>query len=176
MTESVFLALGNYKIEWKNHTLISIPKPQDISTSLEIGVISDTYTMKLELRTVKALFFDLGETLVTFDEAKKKFVNFPQTYEILTDLERRKIGIGIISDGNRSDLNLLEDQNLLSRFRIIVMSEDEDVQAPKPNPKIFNKAISKMRSEIGIELKASGTAFISENVNHFRIYNFEFSR
>ncbi len=62
------------------------------------------------LRTVKALFFDLGETLVTFDEAKKKFINFPQTYDILTDLERRKIRIGIISDGNRSDLNLLEDQ------------------------------------------------------------------
>ena len=56
------------------------------------------------------------------------------------------------------------------------MSEDEDVQAPKPNPKIFNKAISKMSSEIEIELKASDIAFISENVNHFRIYNFEFSR
>jgi FMN phosphatase YigB (HAD superfamily) len=77
------------------------------------------------------------------DEAKKKFINFPQTYDILTDLERRKIAIGIISDGNRSDLNLLEDRNLLSRFRIVVMSEDEDVQAPKPDPKIFNKAISR---------------------------------
>jgi hypothetical protein len=33
-----------------------------------------------------------------------------------------------------------------------------------------------MSSEIGLELKSSYTAFISENVNHFIIYNFEFNR
>ena len=49
--------------------------------------------MKLELRTIKVLFFDLGETLVTCDETKKKFINFPQTYDILTNIEKRKIDL-----------------------------------------------------------------------------------
>jgi len=153
------------------------PKTHNQSTNLEIGVIYDKYTMKLEFKSIKVIFFDLGETLVTWDGTKSKFVNFVETYDILKDLEKRKIEVGIISDGSRTDLdNLIEDQNLLSKFKVIIMSEDDDVQASKPDPKIFNKAISKMSSALGIQLKAFDTAFISENIPHFRKYNFEFSR
>ena len=133
--------------------------------------------MKLEFKDLKAIFFDLGETLVTWDRIKNKFVNFTQTYDILKDLERRKIEIGIISDGNRTDLdNLIEDKNLLSKFKVVIMSEDDDIQASKPDPKIFNAALSKMSSKLGGALKAPDTAFISENIQHFTEYNFRFSR
>jgi len=177
MEEVIFLDLGDYRVEWKEHTMISITKQNDVNANLEIGIIYDTYAMKLEFKNIKTIFFDLGETLVTWNGKKNKFINFNQTYDILKNLERRKIEIGIISDGSRADLNnLIEDQTLLSKFRVIVMSKDDDVQTSKPDPKIFDKAISKMRSEIGIQLKPSDTAFISENINHFRKYNFEFSR
>jgi FMN phosphatase YigB (HAD superfamily) len=56
------------------------------------------------------------------------------------------------------------------------MSEDDDIQASKPDPKIFTAALSKMSSELGMALNASDTAFIGENIQHFREYNFRFSR
>jgi FMN phosphatase YigB (HAD superfamily) len=177
LEEAVFLDLYDNRIEWKDQKLISSPKPNDTTTNLEIGIIYDKYTMKLEFKSIKVIFFDLGETLVTWDRTKSKFVSFIQTYDIVKDLERRKIEIGIISDGSRTDLdNLIEDQNLLSKFKVVVMSEDDDVQASKPDPKIFNMALSKMSSQLEMQIKASDTAFISEDIHHFRKYNFEFSR
>jgi FMN phosphatase YigB (HAD superfamily) len=175
--ESVFLELGENRMEWKDQKLISSLKPNGTTTNLEVGVIYDKYTLKLEFKSIKVIFFDLGETLVTWDSIKNKFINFIQTYDLLKDIEKMRIEIGIISDGSRTDLNnLVEDQNLLSKFKVIIMSEDDDVQASKPDPKIFNRALSKMSSELGIQLKASDTAFVSENIHHFRKYNFEFSR
>src|SRR6476620_973065 len=154
MEEVIFLDFGDYRLEWKERTLISISKQKDISKNLEIGIIHDTYTMKLDFKFIKAIFFDLGETLVTWNKKKNKFINFDQTYNILNNLQRSKIEIGIISDGSRADLdNLIEDQTLLSNFRVIVMSKDDDVQASEPDQKIFNKAISKMSLELGIQLQ-----------------------
>ena len=75
--------------------------------------------------------------MVTWNETHKKFINFADTYNILSNLEKRKIEVGLISDGSRRDLELVEDQNLLSKFKIIVMSEDDDVQVSKPGSKNF---------------------------------------
>jgi FMN phosphatase YigB (HAD superfamily) len=119
----------------------------------------------------------LDMQIMLWDRTKNKFINFIETYDILKDLEKRKIEIGIISDGSRTDLdNLIDDQNLLSKFKVVIMSEDDDVQASKPDPKIFNKAISKMSSALGIQLKVLDTAFISENILSFQKIHFEFSR
>jgi hypothetical protein len=53
------------------------------------------------------LFFDLGKTLVTRPNTTQKFVTFPQTNVLLNNLKTKGMEVGIISDGNQSDLNLL---------------------------------------------------------------------
>ena len=65
---------------------------------------------------------------MTLPNTTQKFVNFPQTNSLLHNLKTKGIEVGIISDGNRLDLSLLLDnQNLLNKFKVIVMSSDEEV-------------------------------------------------
>ena len=74
------------------------------------------------------LFLDLGNTLVSRDNITKKFIAFPETDTILSNLKEKGVEIGIISDGNRSLLNAcLADPNLLNRVKVVVMSDDEEV-------------------------------------------------
>jgi beta-phosphoglucomutase-like phosphatase (HAD superfamily) len=82
-----------------------------------------------------------------------------------------------ISDGRRFDSDkYIGDKNLLSKFKVVVMSEDDEVQIRKPNPQIFNIAVSKVSEKLGEKLAPQYTSFMTEKIDQFRKYNFEFSR
>ena len=120
------------------------------------------------------MFFDLGKTLVYRNNQNEQFVKFSDTDSILSKLKQKGIKMGIISDGSRTDLdNLLADPSLLNAFQLVVMSEDSDVGGvEKAKKKIFNVAIDKMGHKLGFGLKPKETAFLTENVEHFKVYNF----
>jgi hypothetical protein len=53
------------------------------------------------------------------------------------------------------------------------MSGDIEVGGiEKPKAKIFNAAIAKMSGILGFNLNPMETAFITETVEHFKVYNF----
>lgn len=53
------------------------------------------------------------------------------------------------------------------------MSEDDEVGGiRKPKAKIFNVGISKISRALGFNLDPSETAFLTENVEHFKAYDF----
>jgi hypothetical protein len=175
LAENVFLDLEGIRYRWKNidinTTILSTTQIED--SDLSIGIISERSIMKLTLKP-KVLFFDLGNTLVTRPNTTQKFVTFPQTNILLNNIKTKGIEVGIISNGNRSDLNLLlADQNLLNKFKVIVMSGDVEVGGiEKPKAKIFNVAIAKMSDILGFDLNPMETAFITETSEHFKVYNF----
>jgi hypothetical protein len=175
LAENVILDLEGIRYRWKNininTTILSTTQIED--SALSIGIISETSIMKLTFKP-KVLFFDLGNTLVMRPNTTEKFVTFPQTTKLLNNLKIKGIEVGIISNGNRSDLNLLlADQNLLNKFKVIVMSGDVEVGGiEKPKAKIFNVAIAKMSDILGFDLNPMETAFITETVEHFKVYNF----
>ena len=84
----------------------------------------------------QSIIFDLGNTLVSrplnksesHTNTSEKFVAFPETDTILSKLKGKGSDIAVISDGNISDLStLLADPTILNRFKVIVMSEDDEV-------------------------------------------------
>ena len=128
MVETVFLDLESIRYTWKDsgNGVKKINKTQIETSDLSIGIISEKSALQLNL-DIKALFIDLGETLVTLNKSTGKYVEFPETNTILKSLEDRGLGIGIISDGNRSQINsLLADPTLLDRFNVVVMSGDKE--------------------------------------------------
>lgn len=133
--------------------------------------------MTLQLLRLRVLFLDLGNTLVVQKPETGKFVQFPETDMLLHDLKSKGIEIGIISDGSRSLLDeLLDDNGFLNRFRIVVMSDDPEVGGVlKPRAKIFDVALSKMSASLGQVVNPSETAFLTETVEHFKVYNFLYS-
>ena len=50
------------------------------------------------------MFFDLGNTLIFRANPDEKFVNFPETDSILSNLKQKGIEVGVISNGNRIEL------------------------------------------------------------------------
>jgi Haloacid dehalogenase-like hydrolase len=175
LVETVFLNLNGIRYKWENvgNGRIVIASTQIHTSDFSIGILSENSFLEVKLKP-KALFFDLGNTLVSRNKETDKFAAYPETNTILTNLKAKGIELGVISDGSRSQLEtLLVDQSLLDRFRIIVMSDDEDVGGiRKPKAKIFSVAIAKMRSALGFDLIPSQTAFLTETVDHFKVYNF----
>ena len=175
MSETVFLELDNIRYKWVDigNNVTKITTNQIETSDFSMGIISENLTLKLNLK-IKMLFFDLGNTLVSRTNTSAKFVAFPETDTILSKLKGKGLEIAVISDGNRSDLStLLADPTILDRFKVIVMSDDEEVGGiRKPKAKIFNVGISKMSKALGFNLHPSETAFLTENVEHFKAYNF----
>ena len=91
---------------------------------------------------------------------------------LLNDLKNEGIETGIISNGNRAEVDsLLDDPTFLNQFKVIVMSGDPEVGGvSKPSPKIFNVALSKMSVVLGREVNPLETTFLTETVQHFRVY------
>ena len=91
---------------------------------------------------------------------------------LLNDLKSEGIETGIISNGNRAEVDsLLDDPTFLNQFKVIVMSDDPEVGGmSKPQPKIFNVALSKMSVVLGREVNPIETTFLTETVQHFRVY------
>jgi putative hydrolase of the HAD superfamily len=89
---------------------------------------------------VKAIFFDLGDTLITKD---KGWV--PGAKSVLADLRKRGLRLGLISNtGDWDRAELLQHVppdfsfNLFEKVLVILSSE---VHVVKPDPEIFRRAI-----------------------------------
>jgi len=175
LKEIVFLDLDNIRYLWKNlgNQKWKIITKQIETSEFSMGIISENLTLKLNLK-IKVLFLDLGNTLLSPNNTTGKFVAFPETDTILNKLKETGLEIAVISDGDRSHLNtLLADPTILDRFKVIVMSDDDEVGGiPKPKAKIFNVGISKMSTALGFPVDPSETAFLTENPEHFKVYNF----
>lgn len=175
LNQTVFLNLNKIRYKWEDvgDGRIIINSAQIETPDFSIGILSENSFLEMKL-AVKVLFFDLGNTLVSRASAADKFVAYPEADTILTNLKSKGVELAIISDGNRSQLEtLLADRTLLDRFRLVVMSDDEDVGGiRKPKAKIFNTAIAKMSSTLGFDLKPSETALLTETIAHFKVYNF----
>jgi hypothetical protein len=175
LRETVFLDLDNKRYKWEvmGNGNTKITTSQIETSDFSMGTISENLTLKLILK-IKVLFLDLGNTLVTRTNTSEKFVAFSETDTILSKLKEKGLEIAVISDGNRSQLStLLADPAILDRFKVIVMSDDDEVGGiRKPKAKIFNVGIAKMSNALGFELDPSETALLTETVEHFKVYNF----
>jgi Haloacid dehalogenase-like hydrolase len=175
LRETVFLDLDNIRYKWEDmdNGITKITTSQIETSDFSMGTISENLTLKLILK-IKVLFLDLGNTLVSRTNTSEKFVAFSETDTILSKLKGKGLEIAVISDGNRSKLNnLLADPTILDRFKVIVMSDDNEVGGiRKPKAKIFNVGIAKMSSALGFDLDPSETALLTETVEHFKVYNF----
>ena len=115
---------------------------------------------------LQALFFDLGETLVT-EQDNGLFATMPGVAELLDALDARdpRLPLGVItnvpSSWERADLDaLLEEPELLDRFDLVLMSAD--ASAAKPDPVIFTEAAALLVPEADI----AHTAFVTEELDH----------
>ena len=182
LEETVFLDLENTRYKWDDtgNGNFKISTTPIEASSFAIGIVSEKLALKLELN-IKVLFLDLGNTLVSRPNASdngvnasEKFVSFPETDTILSNLKARGLEMGIISDGSTSQLEtLLADPTLLDRFKVVVMSDDEEVGGVrKPKARIFNVALTKMSNALGFDLNPSETALLTETIEHFKVYNF----
>jgi len=175
MKQTVFLNLNKIRYKWEEieEEKIQITSSRIKTPDLSIGLLSDDLFLEMKI-PIKVLFFDLGNTLVHRPDEEEKFVAYPETNTILSNLKSKGVEVAIISDGDRSQLEtLLADTTLLDKFRLVVMSDDADVGGiTKPRAKIFNIAIAKMSRILGIDLVPSETAFLTETTDHFKAYNF----
>lgn len=115
---------------------------------------------------LQALFFDLGETLVT-EQSDGVFTVMPGVSALLDALDTREPPLprGVItnvpSSWDRADLEaLLEEPELLDRFDLVLMSAD--ASAAKPDPVIFTEAVELLVPEADI----AHTAFVTEELDH----------
>jgi predicted HAD superfamily phosphohydrolase YqeG len=149
---------------------------------IRVGLSNNNFKIILEYNSLKAIFFDFGNTLVkTILDNSFNLIDviiFPETNEIISSLKDKGIKLGIISNGSRSLLKKwLDDQNsdlnqLFNKFDLIIMSDDDVGGIRKPQKQIFEKAIS----ELDPNLNLLSTAFIAEeaDINHFKVYNLLF--
>ena len=111
---------------------------------------------------VEALFFDLGETLVS-EGADGLHAPVPGADELLDALEARAMPMGVITNvpasWDRDDLDaLLVDPQMLDRFDVVLLSSE--ASAPKPDPAIFVEAVALLSTPADI----ARTAFVTEEL------------
>lgn len=177
----VFLEIGNTRYKWNSNS-INKSSINDLGNELiRIGMNHNSFNIILEYESLKAIFFDLGNTLIKTTSNGSNIINitiFPETQEIISSLKNRGIKLGIISNGSRTHLSeWLDDQNselnqLFSKFDVVIMSDDDDVGVRKPHKEIFKRAIL----QLDANLDPLSTAFISDeiDINHFKVYNLLF--
>lgn len=108
----------------------------------------DTGTPAAPCTGVRAIFFDLGETLVTWDEDRELFLTRPGTPEAIAGLKAAGVRVGIITntgwDWDLQDLRDLRDEpGLLDAFEVVLMSS-EATSPPKPSAEIFAEAATRL--------------------------------
>jgi FMN phosphatase YigB (HAD superfamily) len=114
--------------------------------------------------SVQAVFFDLGETLVTRPPGAALFVEVPGATALLDELDRARVPVGIITNVpagfTLDDLRaLLADPSLLDRFDVVQLSSE--ASAPKPAPSIYLEAHAALAGAPPIER----TAFVTEELS-----------
>ena len=129
--------------------------------------------------SLKAIFFDLGNTLLIPTWSNNRIIDIgisPHTTPLITSLKESGFKIGIIADGSVDLFNhlpadkksLLND--LLHKFDTVIMSRDVEGIPDKPHKEIFELANSSM------QVNPQNTAFITEDENHFKVYNLLFTQ
>ena len=177
----VFLDINNNRYIWAGNSITKSPITDLGNDLIRVGLSDNNFKIILEYNSLKAIFFDLGNTLVKtiFDNSNLiDVVIFPETNEIISSLKDKGIKLGIISNGSRSLLKKwLENQNselnqLFNKFDLIIMSDDDADGRRKPQKQIFEKAISQLDPTLNL----SSTAFIADeaDINHFKVYNLLF--
>lgn len=177
----VFLDIDNKRYTWAGNSIIRSSIGDLDNDLIRVGTVDNNFKIILEYKSLKAIFFDLVNTLVRpiFDNSNLINVTvFPEVNEIITSLKNRGIKLGIISNGSRSFMKKwLQDQNsdlcqLFDKFNLIIMSDDDVGGVLKPHKEIFEKAIT----QLGADLNLLSTAFIADetDINHFKVYNFLF--
>ncbi len=176
----VYLEIDNTRYFWDGNS-INKSSITDLNNELiRIGMNLNSFNLVLEYKSLKAAFFDLGNTLIktTFDDSILTNISvFPEVEEIISALNDRGIKLGIISNGTRSLFGTLPDDqnlelnNLFRKFDVVIMSDD-DVGVRKPHKEIFRKAIL----QLDPNLDPLSTAFIADDndINHFKVYNLLF--
>lgn len=94
---------------------------------------------------VAAVFFDLGETLVTEGD-DGLFVEIPEAVVLLDALQAQGTPLGVITnvpDGwETGDVEaLLADPSILDRFAVVLLSSQAQAD-PKPDPAIYAEAVA----------------------------------
>jgi HAD superfamily hydrolase (TIGR01662 family) len=177
----VFLDIDNNRYTWTGDSITRSSITDLDNDLIRVGVSDNNFRIILEYKSLKAVFFDLGNTLVKtiFDNSHIIDVMiFPEINEIISSLKNRGIKLGIISNGSRSLLKKwLEDQNsdltqLFDKFNLIIMSDDDVGGVRKPQKEIFRKAISQLDPDLNL----LSTVFIADDadINHFKVYNLLF--
>lgn len=177
----MFLDLDNNRYTWAGNSITRSSITGLDNDLIRVGIAHDNFKIVLEYKSLKAVFFDLGNTLVNtiFDNSDLiDVIVFPETNEIISSLKDRGIKLGIISNGSRNLLRKwLQDQNsdlsrLFDKFDLIVMSDDDVGRVRKPQKEIFRKAISQLDPNLNL----LSMTFIADetDINHFKVYNFLF--
>ena len=177
----VFLDINNNRYTWTGNSIIKSSITDLGNNLIRVGISDNNFNIILEYNSLKAIFFDLGNTLVKtiFDNSNLiDVIIFPETNEIISSLKDKGIRLGIISNGSRSLLKKwLENQNselnqLFNKFDLILMSDDDANGIRKPQKQIFEKAVSQLDPNLNL----SSTAFIADeaDINHFKVYNLLF--
>lgn len=112
---------------------------------------------------VRAIFFDLGDTLVVQDGGAQ-FVERPGASAAIAELKALGMRVGVITntpDGfTEQDLDdLLEDPSLLDEFEVVLLSS-QATSPPKPDPAIFLEAHALLPDAPPVQQ----IAFVSENL------------
>lgn len=112
---------------------------------------------------VRAIFFDLGDTLVESDGGDM-FVERPGAAAMISELKALGLRVGIITNTppgfTRQDLeDLLVDPSLLEEFEVVLLSS-EATSPPKPDPALFGEAHALLGDGPPIEQ----VAFVTENL------------
>lgn len=112
---------------------------------------------------VRAVFFDLGETLVTA-RSDGLFETIPEAATLLAALGERDLSLGVITNVPRGydlqDLrDLLVDPTLLDGFDVVLLSSEAE-SPPKPDPAIYAEAVNLLSDPPPI----AQTAFVTEEL------------
>jgi FMN phosphatase YigB (HAD superfamily) len=133
-----------------------------VALALVLGTTAATAPARAEC--IRAVFFDLGNTLVD-QSVSAPYPLFPTAQATIDTLQARGVRLGIITNvpagWDRDDLEtLLATPEMLDEFEALAMSSE--APAPKPNPAIYTYAWN-LLAEPRPAITAS--AFVGENLD-----------
>lgn len=117
-----------------------------------------------ECKTIKTVFFDLGDTLIE-SNGQGQFLLRSDASQLIELLKLQDIPLGIITnvptDWDRQDLeSILVDPSFLDDFEVVILSSL--APASKPDPAIFNFSYAQLSNPAPI----TQTAFVTETLAH----------
>ncbi|HEY7569765.1 MAG TPA: hypothetical protein VH796_00225 [Nitrososphaeraceae archaeon] len=106
----VFLDIDNNRYTWAGASITKSSITDLGNDLIRIGICENNLNVILEYKSLRAMFFDLGNTLVkTILDKSSNLIDvivFPGTNEIISSLKDKGIKLGIISNGSRSQLKM----------------------------------------------------------------------